>query len=132
MGDDAFELDMEDVDLETQGQPSTLGTGGGTDHDDAYILARPAYRWEGLLDDPLNSGNRWRRRWFAKLGVWLGLTSHWRSGTPSKGISLDVRLENGRYILVDQPKTAGSTLDVLTNRTPGSEKLRESMVISDN
>jgi len=109
IGDGTFGLDMEDVDLETQGRPSTLGTGGGTDHDDVYILARPAYRWEGLLEDPSSDGTRWRRRWFAKLGVWFGLTSRWRSGMPSKGLLLDVRLENGRYVLIDEAETTIST-----------------------
>jgi len=104
MGDGTFELDMEDVDRETQGRPSTLGTGGGTDHDDVD-LARPAYRWEGLLNEPSSNGKRWRRRWFGKFGVWFGLTSRWQSGMSSGGLSLDVRLTNGRYVLVDQSCT---------------------------
>jgi hypothetical protein len=113
LGHDPFERDMEDVDIETHGRPSTLGTGGGTDHDDEYILARPAYRWEGLLDDPLSDGKKWTGHWFAKMGVWFGVASRWRSGMPSKGMSLDVRLENGRYVLVDEVETTSSTLDYL-------------------
>ena len=31
-GRGGHELEMTDVDLETQGKPSTIGTGGGTDH----------------------------------------------------------------------------------------------------
>jgi len=101
MGTDVSEVDMEEIDIETIAGPSTLGTGGGTDHDDVSIRARPAYRWEGLLSDPLRRDARWRRRWFAKLGAWFGITPLWRSGMPSKGISLDVRLENGRYVLIE-------------------------------
>lgn len=35
---------MEQVDADAGAGPSTLGTGGGTDHDDTSIRARPAYR----------------------------------------------------------------------------------------
>lgn len=119
LGDDSSELDMEQIDVETLAGPSSLGTGGGTDHDDASIRARPTYRyagtvlfdksvlnyprcrWEGLLSDPLRRDKRWKRRWFAKFGAWFGVTNLWRSGMPSRGISLDVRLENGRYVVMD-------------------------------
>ncbi|KAG5221924.1 RecF/RecN/SMC [Salix suchowensis] len=37
------EMSMEGVDM---GQSSTLGTGGGTDHDDESLRPRPTYRWE--------------------------------------------------------------------------------------
>jgi hypothetical protein len=47
VGDHSSELDMDGVDLETQAQSSTLGTGVGTDHDASSIRPRPAYRWEG-------------------------------------------------------------------------------------
>lgn len=92
---------MEDIDLETQGQPSTLGTGGGTDHDDQWIRSRPTYRWEGLLNDRLRKGKRSKWRWFRKFGAWFGITPLWRSGAPSNGVALDVRLEDGRYIVMD-------------------------------
>jgi len=92
---------MEQVDADAVAGPSTLGTGGGTDHDDSSIRARPAYRWEGLLADPLRNDKRWRRRWFAKMGVWFGVTPLWRSSMPSAGLALDVRLENGRYVLLE-------------------------------
>ena len=92
---------MEDVDILTQGGPSTLGTGGGTDHDDPWILARPAYRWEGLLNDPPGKGgSEPRKQILSKLGVWFGVTPFWRSGSLSNGISLDLKLENGRYVLL--------------------------------
>ncbi|KAJ2920362.1 hypothetical protein MD484_g194, partial [Candolleomyces efflorescens] len=55
MGHDRNELDMEDVDVMTQGNPSTLGTGGGTNHDGSWIRTRPTYRWEGLLTDPVHA-----------------------------------------------------------------------------
>ena len=102
LGDDKQELDMEDIDILTQGQSSTLGTGGGTDHDDSWIRMRPAYRWEGLLSDPPRQGGRkGHRKLLGKLGAWLGVTPLWRTGSPSNGISLDVRLEDGRYVLLD-------------------------------
>ncbi|KII93751.1 hypothetical protein PLICRDRAFT_101645 [Plicaturopsis crispa FD-325 SS-3] len=102
LGDNEWEMDMEDIDMDTQGHPSTLGTGGGTDHDDSVIRARPRYKWEALLEDPPRRGHRRKRRWFAKLGAWFGLTPRWRSSITSPGVSLDVKLENGRYVLIDQ------------------------------
>ncbi len=42
---------MEDIDIETQVPISTLGTGGGTDHNDPAIRPRPIFRWEGILSD---------------------------------------------------------------------------------
>ena len=102
LGNGPWEVDLEDVDLATQARPSTLGTGGGTDHDDESIRARPNYRWEGILDDPLSKGKQRRRGWGAKLGVWFGITPLWRTGAPSKGLALDVKLENGKYVLLGQ------------------------------
>jgi hypothetical protein len=64
------------------------------------IIARPTYRWEGLLTDPLSTG-RQHRRLFAKLGAWFGVTPLWKSEIPSPGLALDVRLDRGRYVLVD-------------------------------
>ena len=102
LGNDRRELDMEDIDILTQGATSTLGTGGGTDHDASGIRARPTYRWEGLLNDPpRKGGHEGRKKWLRKLGAWFGITPLWRSGSPSNGISLDVKLENGRYVLLD-------------------------------
>lgn len=91
---------MDGVDLETQGPTSSLGTGGGTDYDVSFTRMRPAYRWEGLLEDPIRTGKR-RRRWLAKFGAWFGITPVWRTGLSSNGLSLRVRLENGRYIITD-------------------------------
>lgn len=98
---------MEDIDLETQAMPSTLGTGGGTDHDDSSIRPRPVFRWEGIFDDPMRVGggkkskNRSRRRWLAKFGAWFGVTPRWREGMPSLGVSLDVELDGkGRYVVM--------------------------------
>ena len=81
---------------------SSLGTGGGTDHDDVSIRARPLYRWEAIFDDPLRHGPEGRhRRWLPKLAVWFGLSPFWRSGMPlTNGVALDVRLENGKYVLL--------------------------------
>lgn len=103
LGDDKSELDMDGVDLEIQmeGLSSMLGTGGGTDHDDSSIIVRPEYKWEGVLTDTLQH-HRWRRKnFFAKLGAWFGITPLWRAGAISPGVAIDVRLENGRYILLD-------------------------------
>lgn len=104
---------MEEVDLKTQGQPSTLGTGGGTDHDDASIRARPLYRWEGILSDKLSSHERHHRGFFSKLCVWFGISPRWRAGIPTRGLALDVREENGRYVLLrgdesTEPSVGGS------------------------
>ncbi|PBK70305.1 hypothetical protein ARMSODRAFT_885031 [Armillaria solidipes] len=109
IGQDHSELDMEDVDLDTLVQPSTLGTGGGTDHDNSSIRARPAYRWEGLLSDPVLRGSRRSRNFLAKLGAWMGVTPLWRSGVPSPGLSLDVQMENGRYVLLDDGSSFGGS-----------------------
>jgi len=100
IGSDKSELDMNGIDLEIQGQPSTLGTGGGTDHDDSSIRARPEYRWEGILSDPMQPGCH-RPSFLAKLGAWFGVTPLWRTGIPSPGVAVDVRLENGRYVLIN-------------------------------
>ncbi|THH16822.1 hypothetical protein EW146_g3878 [Bondarzewia mesenterica] len=95
------ELDMHDIDLETQARPSTLGTGGGTDHDDVSIRARPEFRWEGILSDPLPHGLKPRRRFLSKLKAWFGVTPLWSAGAPSQGVALDVRLENGKYVVLE-------------------------------
>ena len=99
-GQSAMEHDMEEIDQRTQAQPSTLGTGGGTDHDDETIRARPAYRWEGMLDDPVRKHESRIGRFFSKLGVWFGVTPHWRLGGRTMGLSLDVHLQNGQYVLM--------------------------------
>ncbi len=114
-GDDVSELDMEDVDMDAPGQPSTLGTGPGTDHDDSSIRARPAYRWENLLT---LSPRKRKRRIFSKMGAWFGLTPLWTQGMLSEGVSLDVCLENGRYVLMDDPGYSSANLeDRKTTRT---------------
>jgi hypothetical protein len=111
LGDDENELEMDGVDLETRAQASTLGTGGGTDHDDSWIRTRPTYRWEGLLNDRPARGEKGRKEWLTKLGAWLGLTPLWKPGMRSGGVSLDVRLENGRYVILEE--THAQRLDSL-------------------
>lgn len=94
---------MDGIDLEIQmdGPPSMMGTGGGTDHDDSSIIVRPAYIWEGVLTDPIQD-HRWRRkRLFSKIPAYFGITPIWRVGSVSPGVSIDVRLDNGRYVLLD-------------------------------
>ena len=93
---------MEEIDQRTQLHPSTIGTGGGTDHDDETIRARPTYRWEGLLDDPVRKYESRIGQFFVKIGVWFGITPRWRSGGRSMGLSLDVRLQNGHYKVMDE------------------------------
>ncbi|KAH9936996.1 uncharacterized protein B0H18DRAFT_925256 [Fomitopsis serialis] len=105
LGEDTSELDMEEVDMKTLMQPSTLGTGAGTDYDDVSIRARPYYRWEGILDDELRKTKPKHRPFLAKMAVWFGLSPFWRSGVQSKGLALDVRMENGRYVLLDGVET---------------------------
>jgi hypothetical protein len=97
IGDNLTELDMENVDIQTQAASSTMGTGGGTDYD-VEIQARPTYKWEGLLSDQLRKGRR--RRWFGKMGAWFGVTPLWKSEMLSKGLALNVRIENGRYVMM--------------------------------
>ncbi|KAG9222767.1 hypothetical protein CCMSSC00406_0004681 [Pleurotus cornucopiae] len=113
MGVTGSEMSMEGVDM---GQSSTLGTGGGTDHDDESLRPRPTYRWEGLLMDPVRGRRRRRDGWFVKLGAYLGLTPIWRSGSPSKGVSLDVQLQNGRYVVLEEEDTSlDSTKNTVTS-----------------
>ncbi|KAI0308006.1 hypothetical protein B0F90DRAFT_1621291 [Multifurca ochricompacta] len=98
LGYNTRELDMEDIDIETQVPLSTLGTGGGTDHDDSTIRPRPVFRWEGILSDPLAKKEPGHKL-LSKLGVWLGLTPFWRTGSGSLGLALDVYLEGDEYVL---------------------------------
>ncbi|KAL0951249.1 hypothetical protein HGRIS_007967 [Hohenbuehelia grisea] len=98
LGEGRSEFTMYDVGM---GQASTIGTGGGTDHDDAYVRPRPTYLWEGLLTDPVRTRRKHGARLFAKLGAWLGVTPLWRSGVRSMGVSLDVRLEGNRYVVLE-------------------------------
>ena len=94
---------MEEIDAQTLTRPSTLGTGGGTDHDDGSIRARPAYRWEGILEDPLTTRKHksHRQRFLSRLAVWFGLSPVWRSGEPSQGLALDVKMVDGKYVLLE-------------------------------
>lgn len=102
MGEGSSELRLSAVDAETHARTSSLGTGGGTDHDDSSIRARPNYRWEGILEDPLlkDKERRHRAGWVEKMGVWLGVTPLWRTGVMSRGLALDVKLQDGRYVLM--------------------------------
>ncbi|KAI0032741.1 hypothetical protein K488DRAFT_78307 [Vararia minispora EC-137] len=101
LGEGASEVDLEEIDLETQANPSTMGTGNGTDHDDTEIRQRPYFRWEGILNDPFTTrSSRHRHGWLSKLGPWLGITPQWRAGVPSPGVALDVKLEGERYVLI--------------------------------
>ena len=96
--------------MQTLPQPSTLGTGGGIEYDDSSIRARPQYRWEGILDDPVTSARRPRRNFISKLAVWFGIQPTWLTGDRSHGLSLDVRLENGKYVLLETAPPNASAL----------------------
>jgi hypothetical protein len=114
LGDGKAEWDMNDIDLQSQESPSTLGTGGGTDYDDQVIRARPSYKWEMLMSSPATECFR-AIKWFAsKLGVWFGLSPLWRRNFSMKGLSLDVRLdEKGRYVPFETYKGKGKSVDRL-------------------
>lgn len=103
LGEASYEVELEDLDLDFpsgHARNSTLGTGGGTDHDDAEIRARPLYRWEDIFDDPIS--NERTRRWLPKMKVWLGLNPYWHSRKArTSGVSLDLRLEDGSYVMID-------------------------------
>ena len=53
------------------------------------------------LDDGIRKTKPKHRPLLAKMAVWFGLSPFWRSGLQSKGLSLDVCVENGRYVLLD-------------------------------
>lgn len=103
LGDRESELDFEAVDELVHNRGFTETTGGGTDHDDSIIRARPAFTWEAIWDDPVKKG-RWKRheRWQGKLAVWFGITPLWTSTYVTNGVSLDLSLQNGRYVLLKQ------------------------------
>jgi hypothetical protein len=111
LGEGQSEWNMDDLDLQTLGQPSTLGTGGGTDHDDTDMRARPTFRWEGLMTSPVRECVR-GSRWFAgKIGVWFGLTPLWRPSFTVTGFSLDVKLDDeGRYVPIGEEGRRGTAV----------------------
>ncbi|THH34000.1 hypothetical protein EUX98_g138 [Antrodiella citrinella] len=121
LGDDVDELDMEEIDAGSDGRPSTVGTGGGTDHNDSVIRARPLYRWEGILGDKLSTSKTQHVSIWSKFGVWFGITPLWRTGVPSPGLALDVRLDaaTGRYVLLQD----GHTVSPYTKPTSTASKL---------
>jgi len=109
LGEGESEFDLEDIDTTTHARTSSLGTGGGTDHDDSSIRARPNYRWEGILEDPLSKTKQSKKEgWAAKFGVWFGLTPLWRTGVVSQGLALDVTLENGKYVMLGSDSSAAA------------------------
>ncbi|KAH9944323.1 uncharacterized protein BXZ73DRAFT_39558 [Epithele typhae] len=125
LGDETSELDMEEVDQQTLPRPSTLGTGDGTEYDDASIRARPTYRWEGIFDDPVIKCRTPRRRFISKLAVWFGISPHWLPRESSHGLSLDVRLENGKYVLLDSRSPGVSALSSAKGMVEGSKGTAE-------
>ncbi|XP_006454307.1 hypothetical protein AGABI2DRAFT_197252 [Agaricus bisporus var. bisporus H97] len=110
LGHGSKELDMNQIDIATQAGSSTLGTGGGTDHDISWIRTRPLYRWEGILTDPLRGGNS-HRTWLSKLGAWFGITPVWRGPSSTSGLAVDVVIDqSGRYVLLNSTSEGESTI----------------------
>ncbi|KAJ7630901.1 hypothetical protein FB45DRAFT_833713 [Roridomyces roridus] len=106
IGGNGTEMDMEEIDMDPRAQSRAqlsyfTDTGVGTDADASSIRPRAEYRWEALLEDQYRTGRR-HRRFFSKVRAWLGLTPLWRTGTASNGLALDVRLEGGRYVVIEQ------------------------------
>ncbi|CAG7849321.1 SubName: Full=Uncharacterized protein {ECO:0000313/EMBL:CCA70937.1} [Serendipita indica DSM 11827] len=109
VGDGEEEMDLNDLDLTTHVRSSSMGTGGGTDLDDASIRIRNAFKWEDVFDDTVHKGHRplsqylhWKS-WKNMLAVWFGVTplSHRRLRT--NGIALDVEVDSsGRYIVIER------------------------------
>ncbi len=118
---------MEEIDLQTLPRPSTLGTGGGTEYDDGEIRARPAYSWEGILEDPVQKQRPHQRRFLSRLAVWFGVSPLWRTRDASQGLSLDVRLENGKYVLLEGDGAASAQGSWKQNGLKGNEKGKTSM-----
>ncbi|KAF9787179.1 hypothetical protein BJ322DRAFT_706318 [Thelephora terrestris] len=108
LGEGQSEWDMDGLDLQTLGPPSTLGTGGGTEYDDPEVRARPTFRWEELMTSPIRECIR-GSRWFAgKFGVWFGLTPLWRPSFTVTGFTLDVKLDaKGRYVAIGEEERRG-------------------------
>jgi hypothetical protein len=85
-----------------------MGTGGGTDLDDASIRVRPTFKWEDVLEDPMHHDHKraWRylhwRSWRNMLGVWFGITPLERKKMRTQGIALDVILDTSRrYVIIE-------------------------------
>lgn len=101
------------MDLTTHVRSSSLGTGGGTDLDDAEIRTRPAFKWEDVFEDPVHrgSGKYWKyldwQRWKDIFAVWFGLTPLDHRKLRSNGIALDVVLDDsGRYIVLERKRNS--------------------------
>jgi hypothetical protein len=85
-----------------------MGTGGGTDLDDASIRIRPAYKWEDVFNDAIqNKGyTEWQylhwRRWKSMFAVWFGITPLNRRRMRTNGIALDVMVDkSGRFTTIE-------------------------------
>ncbi|KAG8801762.1 hypothetical protein FRC16_011205 [Serendipita sp. 398] len=111
LGDGEEEMDLNDLDLTTHVRSSSMGTGGGTDLDDAEIRIRPAFKWEDVFDDAIHHGGRpkWQylhwRRWRGMLAVWFGITPLNRRRLRTSGIALDVALDGmGRYVVLERTR----------------------------
>ncbi|KAG8929858.1 hypothetical protein FRC02_004984 [Tulasnella sp. 418] len=102
VGDRSTELDLSEIALGSHSRSATMDTGGGTDHDDEQIRARPSYRWEGVYDDPLRKGKR-KKRWrpWSKFGIWFGLVPTATTTIRTNGIAFDLKLSQGRYVVME-------------------------------
>jgi hypothetical protein len=97
IGDAPAEIDIADLNLglAVHGRSSTLGTGGGTDHDDLSIRARPAYQWEDVYDEPIRHDGKEleERKVVGMFKVWFGITPLERTQWRTRGVAVDVVLK---------------------------------------
>ncbi|KIM22943.1 hypothetical protein M408DRAFT_269120 [Serendipita vermifera MAFF 305830] len=114
VGNTTEEIDLEDLVLTTHVRSSSMGTGGGTDLDDASIRIRPAYKWEDVFNDTMHDRGYkpvWQyfhwRRWKGMLAVWFGITPLNRRRMRTNGIALDVALDkSGRFTTIKHSSTS--------------------------
>jgi len=60
-------------------------------------------RWEGILNDPMHKGPS-KRRWrpWKRFEVWFGLTPRSITTFRTNGVAFDVKLSQGRYVIMDE------------------------------
>ncbi|KDQ13737.1 hypothetical protein BOTBODRAFT_111078 [Botryobasidium botryosum FD-172 SS1] len=104
LGDSPTEVDLAEVEIGGETRSITTDAGGGTDHDDESIRVRPAFKWEGIFEDPVRTIYFFSRIMTRPLGmfpVWFGVTPLGRTRYWTRGVAFDVILSKGRYVLAD-------------------------------